>query len=167
MSETFPETPADPLNEALVSFAGCIGEAFTDVCSYSLIIGQSYVPFAPDPEDEDACEDEDCSQVWVRVTSVNPTPSAVEGWDESCALTLDINLEVGIIRCMEVMEDGEAPTASSMLAYAVQAMEDMKTIMCASLGCEVWAALDIGQWSPLGPMGGEYGGMWTMTAQLA
>ena len=166
-SDVEPEEGQNPLLTALIEFTGCIGGAFDDVCSYALIPGDSYIPFAPDEEDEDACEDEDCSQVWVRVTSAGPTPVAVEGWDgQSCGLTTDVQLEVGIMRCMEVVKKGEAPSATAMLAYAMQAMEDMKTIMCAALGCDVWIRLDIGQWTPLGPMGGEYGGSWTMTAQV-
>lgn len=175
MSETFPETggsdvepdPAKPnrVLNALIEFTGCIGGGFDDVCSYSLIPGEGYIPFEPD-EDED-CEDEDCSQVWVRVVSANPTPQNTEGWDgQQCGFTMDVNLEVGILRCMEVVEKGKAPSASAMLGYAMQAMEDSDAIMCAALGCDVGISLDIGQWTPLGPLGGEYGGQWTMTLQV-
>lgn len=173
MSETFPETggsDVEPENtsrvlNALIEFTGCVGGAFDDVCSYSLIPGEGYLPFMPD-EDED-CEDEDCSQVWVRVIGMGPTPQNTEGWDgQQCGFTMDVGLEVGIMRCMEIVPDGEAPTASQMLGYAMQAMEDSNALMCAALGCDVGISLEIGQWAPMGPMGGEFGGTWTMTLQV-
>lgn len=164
MSESDVEPEAeDRLLAALIEFTGCIGGA-VEVCSYALIPGEGYLPFNPDEGDEEACEDDDCSQVWVRVTNievVNP-----DSWDETCALTRNVGLEVGIMRCMEVVEKGEAPSASAFLGYAMQSMEDANAIMCAALGCEVWSALRIGSWSPLGPLGGEYGGQWTMTAEV-
>jgi hypothetical protein len=112
---TTPEEqePSDALQMALIGFTGCVGEAVSDICSYGLTIGETYVPFDPDPE------------------------------------------------------DGEAPTASDVLVAATQAMADMQAIMCAALGCEVWDAIEVGEWSPSGPLGGQYGGIWTFTVELA
>lgn len=172
MSESGTESDVEPEGEsrvlkALIEFTGCIGGAFDDVCSYALIPGDGYIPFAPDEDDEENCEDEDCSQVWVRVTSMNPTPKNTEGWDgQECGFTMDLSLEVGIMRCMEVIAEGEAPTATAMLAYAMQAVEDSNVLMCAALGCDVGISLNIGSWTPLGPLGGEFGGSWTMTLQV-
>lgn len=166
MSESDVEPGEDnPLLKALIEFTGCIGGAFDDVCSYALIPGDGYIPFTPDEEDEENCEDEDCSQVWVRVTSINAIGE--NGWDTSCAMTLSVGLEVGIIRCMEVVANGEAPSATALLGYSMQAMDDMRAIMCAAINCEIAGNLDLGVWTPLGPMGGEFGGQWTMTAEFA
>lgn len=156
----------DPLLDALVEFTGCIGGALDDVCSYGLTIGESYTPFDPDPEDD--CDDEEvvCSQAWVRVANINVTELS-EGFGRSaCANSMSITLEVGVLRCVEIPEDGEAPTASGMLAAAMQAMTDMKKIQCAALACEVWDKITIGSWLPLGPLGGQYGGVWSFTADL-
>lgn len=164
-SDETPATPADRLNEALLGFTGCVGEAFDDICSYGLTIGESYVPFDPDPEDD--CEDGEaaCSQLWVRVMGVTPTGEV--GFDNSdCATTLQIELEVGILRCLEIPEDGEAPTASDMMVAAMQAMQDMNTIFCAAMGCEVWESIQSGAWTPDGPLGGQYGGVWTFTVEM-
>lgn len=168
MSETPlpPATGVDGLIEALVGFTGCIGTAFDDICSYSLTIGDSYVPFLPDDEDE--CEDGDemCSQIWVRVTDVTPrnVSDSFEGGD-GCFAGMDFGLEVGVVRCIEVEANGEAPTATQVLEAAVQSMEDMNRIYCAAMGCEVFDALNAGQWQPFGPEGGQYGGFWTFTAE--
>lgn len=154
-----------PVIKALIEFTGCIGGSFTDVCSYALIPGDAYIPFTPD-DDGDSCDDEDCSQVWVRVANAGVARPAQEGWDESCSTSLMLDLEVGIMRCMEVVEKGEAPTGTALLGYAMQAMDDMNTIMCAAMNCEVWTSISMGQWTPIGPMGGEFGGQWTMSVQV-
>ncbi len=158
-----PEEPST-LNVALVSFTGCIGEAFDDVCSYGLTVGDAYVPFAPDEDTDADCDDDDCSQVWVRVMSTAMSPSP--GWDDTCATVMTVELEVGILRCMPIIAEGEAPTASAMLGFAVQSMDDMNKILCAAMGCEVWNSIDAGQWNPLGPLGGQYGGLWTFTVEV-
>lgn len=154
------------LMNALVQFTSCVGEAPENICSYGLTIGETYVPF--DPDDEDECDEEDaaCSQVWVRASNIAPLDVS-EGWGgSSCSLGLTLDLEVGIIRCIEIANDGEAPTATEVLAAALQSMADMRAILCAALGCEVWDAIDVGQWSPMGPLGGQYGGIWTFTVEL-
>lgn len=161
-------TAADRLNEALVAFTGCVGEALDGICSYSLTIGEAYVPFNPDPEDECGVEDDEapCEQAWVRVTSVTPG-NVSEGFDGGdCTVELEVGLEVGVLRCLDIEEGGEAPTASAVLGAAMQSMEDMNAIFCAAMGCEVWDSINVGQWSPDGPLGGQYGGIWTFTASL-
>lgn len=165
MSETPPEisSPADPLNDALVAFTGCVGESL-NLCSYGLTVGESYVPFDPDPTDE--CENDEvaCEQAWVRVMSIAPTGDI--GWSGDCAVVLRVELEVGVLRCFDVPEGGEAPSASEVLVAATQAMEDMQAIYCAAMGCEVWSSIETGQWVPQGPLGGQYGGTWTFTVEL-
>lgn len=170
-SDEFPETGSDALNVALVAFTGCVGEAFRDaedeadrICSYGLTIGETYVPFDPDPEDD--CEDDEavCSQLWVRV--MNVTPQAVNSWGGDCATSLDLDIEVGVIRCIEMPEDGEAPLASNVLAAALQAASDMNRVFCAAMACEVWEKITSNQWTPMGPLGGQHGGIWTFTVSV-
>lgn len=170
----------EAINAALLGFTGCIGSAFDDICSYSLTFGEVYVPFKPDEGEE--CEDgeEDCSQVWVRVTDVNvefspdaqmdpsPGPAGDDGCgsDPFCGGKFTLGLEVGVLRCYEIPEEGEAPTATQVMAGAVQAMYDMSTVYQAAVHCEVWSAIDPGQWQPEGPLGGQYGGYWNFTVEL-
>lgn len=167
MSETPVEatTGADRLNDALVRFTGAVGSAVEGICSYGLTIGDSYVPFNPDEDDEDCTEDDvACSQVWVRVMGINPVSS--DSWDNDCATVFRIDLEVGVLRCFDIPARGEAPTASEVLVAATQSMDDMNAIYCAAMGEEVWNAIDAGDWAPLGPMGGQYGGSWVFTVEL-
>lgn len=158
--------PAEALENALIAFTGCIGAALPDVCSYGITIGESYVPFNPDPEDE--CEDDDimCSQAWVRVMQVTPKANGTDGWGGECDLVLEAELEVGVVRCFDVPEDGEAPTASETLVAAMQAMSDMNAVHAAAMACEVWDGITTGSWQPSGPLGGQYGGTWTFTVEL-
>lgn len=154
----------DDLNNAIISFTGCIGEAVEDICSYGWTIGETYVPFNPDEDDE--CDEDEvaCSQVWVRVMQVVPASS--DSWGGDCATVMRLDLEVGVLRCIEIPDGGEAPTASDVLVAAAQAMDDMKAIYCAAMSCEVWASIEVGQWSPTGPLGGQVGGIWTFTVEV-
>lgn len=160
--------PEERLIDALVEFTGCIGEALDDLCSYGLTIGETYVPFDPDPEDE--CDDEEnpCTQMWVRVSGVTPF-GTVEGGSfggDSCSVDKRIELEIGILRCMVIEDDGEAPTASDVLVAAAQAMVDMQRMECSALSCTAFESVELGNWQPLGPLGGQVGGVWTMTVEL-
>lgn len=168
MSETPPEAPdkADRINDALVTFTGCIGEALSDICSYGLTMGEAYVPFLPDPEDDCEEEEEFCSQVWVRVMGGAAVNEPVEFDGRFTPGEMGLDIEVGVLRCFDVPEGGEAPSASDVLAAAAQAMSDMNAIYCAAMNCEVWEAIESGQWNPSGPTGGQYGGTWTFTVTI-
>lgn len=158
------------LQAALVEFSGCIGNALDGICSFGLTMGENYVPFDLD-EDED-CDEEngempDCSQAWVRVMSVTPTPGAPVSWDgKEVGVELMIDLEVGVIRCLDIPEDGEAPTTTEVLTQALQSVEDMNDMLCAAMSCDVWESISIGSWAPLGPLGGQHGGSWTFTVTV-
>lgn len=164
MTTPTPE-PGEHISTAVVAFLGCISEALPDICSIGWTIGDSYVPFDPDDGDE-SCDEEDvyCSQAWVRLTDV--TPIDQESFGDDCSTVMRIGLEVGVLRCVEVPEDGEAPKATDVMVAAMQSVEDMNRIYCAAMDCEVWHAIDAGQWLPNGPMGGQYGGIWTFTVEI-
>lgn len=157
------EPPFDSLGEALVEFTGCVGGSLEDICSYGLTIGETYVPFDPD-EDDDCSEDEAlCSQAWVRVMSTDVI-NITDGFEAGgCGGELSLMLEVGVLRCFGITEEGQAPNATDTLVAALQAMDDMRAIYCAAMSCDVWSSIDVGQWVPSGPMGGQYGGTWVFT----
>lgn len=174
------ETPSEPggptsfverLHSTLILFTESIGSVL-DICSYGLTVGESYVPFDPDPEDD--CDEEDaiCSQMWVRVDN-SSFPVTADSWDNGCGGELTLGLEVGILRCVETPEDGEAPSASQVLVAALQAMDDMNTIHCAAMenggdnpADEIWTSIESVQWTPSGPLGGQVGGIWRFTVTL-
>jgi hypothetical protein len=160
---------ADRLNAALVQFTGCIGAAFDDICTYGLTIGDTYVPFDPDPSEEDGenCNEYGCEQVWVRVESINAISN--DSWDNGCATRFRLEIEVGVIRCFEIPEDGEAPTSSQVLVAAMQSNTDMNRIYCAAMSCDdvedEFDSIIANTWLPLGPIGGQYGGTWGFTIE--
>lgn len=170
--------PADKLNEALVTFTSCIGESLDGICSYSLIIGQSYVPFMPDADEDDgeACEDSEygCNQAWVRVETVSTAATAgntaLDG--TNCDVVWRLALEVGVLRCITIEGEGEAPTSSDLLEAAMQSMDDMSALHKAAFDCKaaddqpLWLSIEDGEWIPLGPLGGQYGGTWLFTVEF-
>jgi len=161
--------PDDGLIDAIITFTGCIGNALEDVCSYGWTIGESYVPFDEDEENEDPDDpcDVACTQAWVRVMSITPSsvdPTSMDGND--CAMMLNLQLEVGILRCIELRQGGEAPTATEVLGYAIQSVNDSRAILRAAMNCEVWDSITAGEWLPQGPLGGQYGGTWTFTVTV-
>lgn len=168
MSDVMPEPDLNALSAAILEFVGCMATAVPDVCSYGWTVGEQYVPFAPD-DDED-CEVNEagvpCSQLWVRIAGVTPAPGATDGWDGQCGLQKQVSLEVGVIRCFAVPEDGEAVTATEILQSAMVSVDDMTAIECAAMNCEVWDRITLGEWTPLGPSGGQYGGVWSFTATI-
>lgn len=160
-------SPEQRLMEALTTFAVHIGASLDDVCSYGLTIGEVYVPFRPDPEDECEEDEEYCTQSWVRVMSVQDNPNSnSKGWGGACATTRVLELEVGVTRCLGIEEGGEAPLASEVLAAAWTAMEDMNAIRCAALDSDLWIDIQMGVWTPDGPEGGTYGGRWTVQVEF-
>lgn len=159
-------TPTEQLQDALLGFTGCIGQSLEDICSYGLTIGEAYIPF--DPDDDSPCDPEEipCSQAWVRVMHVLPTDVSETFAGSECTSVLSITLEAGVIRCIPIEEEGEAPKESDVLAAAMQSMADMLAIQCAALGCEVWESIILNEWVPHGPLGGQYGGTWTFTVTV-
>lgn len=154
--------------DALVGFVGCVGLSIPDICSYGLTVGDHYVPFNPDEDDD--CEDDEqsvaCSQIWVRVDKITPTAVTENFAGSDCTSVLSIGLEVGVLRCFGIEEGGEAPSATDVMEASLQTVSDCLAIQCAALGCEVWESIVVGSWAPLGPLGGQYGGYWTFTVEL-
>lgn len=162
-----PDTrdPNEVLHDTLVVFTEAIGNSLDDMCSYGLTIGEAYVPFDPDPEDE--CDEDEavCSQAWVRVVNVGIVNQEDDYESrDGYSSELSIDLEVGVLRCVNMPDGGEAPTASDMLMAATQAMTDMRAMYCAAMDTEIWDSLISGQWTPMGPLGMQYGGVWMFTA---
>ena len=168
MTEMPPDSPSlastDRLLDALTSFLTCMHAAVPDICSSSLIHGESYVPFDPDSDSDCSADDAACSQLWVRIS--NAAPLLQPGWHPGCSIEMQMTLEVGVIRCIDIPEGGEAPTETDVFAAAVQSTTDMDALLHAALCCDVWTSLDSPAWSPLGPLGGQFGGTWAFTVTL-
>lgn len=155
------------LHEGLIEFMASVGSAL-DICSYGLIIGDSYVPFDPD-EDEcmDEADDPTCDQAWVRVAQVTPI-GGTDTFGGMCGQEMQLALEVGVLRCFETREKGAAPTATAMLTATLQSMDDMNAMYRGAMGVDddLFDSIEAGDWAPVGPLGGQYGGVWSFTVTL-
>lgn len=167
MSVTPQELPiADQINEAMAALAGCVFDGLDPVCAATIILGDTddgQDDFQPDDEDADC--DDDCSRAWVRVNGAYPANGIGVANDEpnqSCETLIGMDLEIGIIRCVEIEKNGEAPTATNLLAASIQNIRDMVAIRKAVLCCTHFEDYQLGDWTPTGPDGGRVGGYWTL-----
>lgn len=115
---------------------------------------------------------EDCtSMAYVRMTGANPT----EGFPNmditasTCAYSLAYGFEIGIMRQAVLPADlvgggVELPTPEEQRAEADQQFKDLETMHKAIKGLKNDVAqLVMGIYTPVGPVGGVYGGFWTLT----
>lgn len=105
---------------------------------------------------------------WVRLASVYPSeiigqPSQKTG---NCGTGTGFDLEMGIARLVTVEE--EAPDEAEALAAVDQQVIDMQTMRRALACCGAIKRTDyiLGQYTPLGPLGGVVGGTWTIFCGL-
>lgn len=156
------------LSTSLEGLAACLcaelqAMAAPFVCFCGVIIGEDTYDLSGIGD----CEDNACGQAWIRVTQAYMASDLgeqdVDG--NNCSLELNVDLDIGILRCLEVPEKGEANTPEELLAAFRQQNEDMLAIRRAVLCCDAIDTRDVilGLWTPQGPQGGIYGGIWTAT----
>jgi hypothetical protein len=103
--------------------------------------------------------------VWTRM--ITPYPAFAPGIivtepAESWVAPLGVDIEVGIMRTIPIPEEGLDSTASSDSAQGQ--IDDMQAIRKAILCCASFERSDVllGQYTPVGPLGGVVGGAWTV-----
>jgi len=102
-------------------------------------------------------------RVWARAVSIN----AVEGPTNipNCPPRLVAEINFGISRCAVTGE--ELPSTGELEAQAVRGYADMHAMRMALTKCDPKRFnATLGQWTPLGPSGGCYGGIWSVQLQL-
>lgn len=141
------------------------------VCFCGIIAGDQ--PYDATGVGGDCDDDEDggCGQAWVRLALGYPSVSTgvADVTPNNCATKgFGYDLEVGIMRCIEIGKDGLALPAEDMLAATQLQVADMLTIQQALLCCDGLPGEDfvIGQYRPIGPEGGLVGGSWTLSVTL-
>lgn len=100
---------------------------------------------------------------WVGVSRIFPASGfGVEPEvGQSCSTGLNAELVLGVVRCYAVTKDNPNPDQS--LEYARQMLSDMNALRRAVLCCDAIEDRELGEWTPLGPEGGLYGGSWNLT----
>jgi len=104
--------------------------------------------------------DDACGMAWVRLTTAYPsvsiaTPAAIPG---NCAMGIGIEIEMGIVRCLDVGEGGTPPEPESLTASAALQVADLMAMWRAVHCCQSAKDFVIGQYVALGPQGGIVGG---------
>lgn len=177
---TITPDPIDPENpenlpatvlafqNAVIEMTGCVSDALPDICSVGFTIGESYVPFDPDPGEACKSTEAKCSQAWLRIMNILPKGVSTGFGGADCSMSLTADIEVGVLRCIPTPKKGKAPTETDVLVYAMQAFTDANAILCAVTSCDAWDEVPlVGRWNPSGPLGGQYGGIWTFSVELS
>lgn len=112
-------------------------------------------------------EDDPCGMAWVRIVTMYP--STIVGQQDmsfpNCSKGVGLDIEVGMMRCMSVGDaNGGPPSDAEMLEASMvahtEALTMRKAIQCCPALQEV--AVILGQYLPMGPLGGVVGGAWTI-----
>jgi hypothetical protein len=119
-----------------------------------------------DEDDDDA----GCGQAWVRLVAAYPSSNVGQAdvMPGNCGNGFGFDLEVGILRCIRIEEEGGVLPAEEMLEAVQLQIADMLTMQqalkcCGSLNNEDFV---LGQYAPIGPMGGLVGGTWLISIGL-
>jgi len=104
--------------------------------------------------------DDACGMAWVRLTTAYPSvqigiPSSTPG---NCTKAIGIEIEIGIVRCLDVGDGGTPPEVASLTASAVLQIADMMAMWRAVYCCQNAQDFIVGQYTPIGPQGGLIGG---------
>lgn len=111
------------------------------------------------------CDDK-CGMAWVRLVTAYPA-TAVGTLDErvgNCGSSLGVDIEVGILRCLPVEEDGGPPPAETMVEVTGLQTADMLAMWRAINCCESLPNKEfiLGGYQPMGPLGGLVGGNFSL-----
>lgn len=108
-----------------------------------------------------------CGMAWVRLVNAQPVagvgvPSETAG---NCTSEVGFDLEVGILRCIRIPEDGEPLTVEEQAEATELQMDDALLIRRALVCCESMSTKDfiLRGYTPMGPLGGLYGGAWLIS----
>lgn len=85
----------------------------------------------------------------------------------ACNRPLAYELQVGVIRCIPVMDnDGEPPDMNDVTDASLGFVADQHALRTAIECCDspyLTKLMVLGGWTPIGPTGNCVGGFWTMT----
>ena len=158
--------------ESVGAFAGSLNaklSAFTTAAAAALNPTPGrLVQVAPGAEVAwDNCCD---GQVWTRLVTVTPAPQTPNGrpGGDPCAVPFFIaTVELGVIRCAAKQDaKGKPPPAEKVGIDGLQGVADMAALL-GVLRCPPYEIRDVGTWTPMGPNGGCFGGVWTFSLRLS
>lgn len=114
--------------------------------------------------------DEANGLAYVRVAGVYPSSSVgvaslIPG---NCAVGLGFDLEIGMLRCFDLNEDGSPSSPEQLLEATQLQLFDVQT-MRRTLACCDWLGSNdyvVGTYQPVGPSGGVVGGAFPLSGWL-
>lgn len=157
---------------AMVALSGCLCAELTasglpTPCFCGVLPGAN-VPMAYCGECTGVSGANGCGgQAWVRLDTGFPSvifPSPAE--TTVCNTGLVVGMEIGVLRCMQTMEEGgEAPSLDEQVRATRLQLADMQAMRRAVMCCD-WrrdpdSQLLLSTYTPVGPEGGCVGGTWT------
>ena len=119
---------------------------------------------------DDYVEDSGCGQAWVRLVSAYPSSNVGQAdvMPGNCGNGFGFDLEIGILRCIRIEEEGGVLPAEEMLEAVQLQIADMLIMQKALQCCPALDTKDfvLGQYAPIGPMGGLVGGTWLISVSV-
>lgn len=111
----------------------------------------------------DGCDNE-CGMAWVRLDTAQPTTGIgiVNETLNNCGSEVGFQVEVGIVRCFPIPEDGNPPTEAEYLEGAELQVADMLCMRRALACCDIGDFI-LDAYTPIGPDGMVLGGLWQAT----
>ena len=158
----------DPVGPRLELLLACLEDR---LAAYDVPVCRAFIhPGAMAPWD--ACgESGDGAegQAWVGVSGIAPQPTQDAG-QRIQPVEYAVSVVVGVLRCAAVVDDqGNPPTVEAVMADAEKQTRDA-AIVREVLECCYPKMTDaargeflMGNWEPLGPLGGCVGGQWRAT----
>lgn len=153
--------------KVMVDLASCLCQGIKDcrdipdVCYCGLIPGAQYI-------DMTGADCDPAGQAWVRLGQAFPSarvgvPDLTPG---NCGAGVGTVIEVGVMRWFPIQ--AEPLTDEEVLEATVIQIRDMEIMREAILCCPSLDKNDfiLNTYTPLGPLGGQVGGQWTLTAGL-
>ena len=106
-----------------------------------------------------------CGMAWVRLVTSYPSVSigAPTSRPGNCSAGIGLDVEMGIVRCIDVGDGTQAPPPEELTASAYVQYQDMLTMYRAVSCCRQSKDWVLGNYNPFGPQGGLVGGMLTMS----
>lgn len=113
---------------------------------------------------------DNCAQpgmAWVRLLTAYPS-SAVGSADttpNNCMKATGLDIEVGILRGYPIEEQVSAEVAAEAV---VRQYDDYERMLRAILCCDAFSRTDLvlGSYTPIGPMGAVFGGIYVFSASI-
>ncbi|MFJ8934027.1 hypothetical protein ACIRLA_46430 [Streptomyces sp. NPDC102364] len=171
---TTPDVVVDsPIGTLLATVTACVCAKLRSIgrpaCDCCLDFGADVM--AMDGCDCTCDDDEATGRVTGRVLQIGPAPSNVIDTTSTChTAAVQVTLQVGVFRCVELSDDGSAPTCAQATAEALGFLRDEQAMRAAVSCCPElrdipgkWR-LTPGLWQPHGPSGGCAGGVISVQA---